>query len=303
MKLPSASETAQILISHVIRLHGIPWDIVSDRGPNSRHVFGGHSLTHYVPRSVSHLVSTPRVTARPSEPTSRWRPCCAAFVHGIRLPGAPSCPGPSMPWTATHLLPGLSPFECCLGHQPPLFTSQEVEVGVSSAAEFVRRCRQMWRATRVNLVRAAARMKEQADRRRRPAPTYRVGQRVWLSTRDIPIRGFTRKLAPRYVGPFTITQRQPHGRPLEAPLHHEPNPPHFPCLTGKACGFPCAGFSPVWPPAPRAWLGGGARHTPFVVCWSVVAEEGDCSTWWIGRATSGVTRLFYSGLKPRMFCN
>ena len=48
-------------------------------------------------------------------------------------------------------------------------------------------------------------MKEQADRRRRPAPTYRVGQRVWHSTKDIPIRGGTKKLAPRYVGPFTMT--------------------------------------------------------------------------------------------------
>ena len=32
-KLPSASETAQLLVTHVIRLHGIPRDIVSDRGP------------------------------------------------------------------------------------------------------------------------------------------------------------------------------------------------------------------------------------------------------------------------------
>ena len=32
-KLPSASETAQLIIQHVIRLHGIPTDIVSDRGP------------------------------------------------------------------------------------------------------------------------------------------------------------------------------------------------------------------------------------------------------------------------------
>ena len=32
-KLPSASETAHLLVEHVIRLHGIPTNIVSDRGP------------------------------------------------------------------------------------------------------------------------------------------------------------------------------------------------------------------------------------------------------------------------------
>ena len=32
-KLPSASETTQLLILHLVRLHGIPTDKVSDRGP------------------------------------------------------------------------------------------------------------------------------------------------------------------------------------------------------------------------------------------------------------------------------
>ncbi len=32
-KLPSASETVDLLVHHVVRLHGIPTDIVSDRGP------------------------------------------------------------------------------------------------------------------------------------------------------------------------------------------------------------------------------------------------------------------------------
>lgn len=32
-KLPSAKEIAAIMINHVFRIHGFPWDIVSDRGP------------------------------------------------------------------------------------------------------------------------------------------------------------------------------------------------------------------------------------------------------------------------------
>ncbi|KAI3355581.1 hypothetical protein L3Q82_018414 [Scortum barcoo] len=32
-KLPTARETADLLANHVVRLHGIPRDIVSDRGP------------------------------------------------------------------------------------------------------------------------------------------------------------------------------------------------------------------------------------------------------------------------------
>ena len=32
-KLPSAKETAQIMMQNIIRIHGFPKDIVSDRGP------------------------------------------------------------------------------------------------------------------------------------------------------------------------------------------------------------------------------------------------------------------------------
>ena len=32
-KLPSAKETADLLVQHVFRLHGLPVDVVSDRGP------------------------------------------------------------------------------------------------------------------------------------------------------------------------------------------------------------------------------------------------------------------------------
>jgi hypothetical protein len=32
-KLPSAKETAQLMVQHVFRIHGLPVDMVSDRGP------------------------------------------------------------------------------------------------------------------------------------------------------------------------------------------------------------------------------------------------------------------------------
>ncbi|KAK3511773.1 hypothetical protein QTP70_021808 [Hemibagrus guttatus] len=43
-----------------------------------------------------------------------------------------------------------------------------------------------------------------ADRHRRPHPSYQVGQRVWLSTRNLRLKLPCRKLSPKYVGPFEI---------------------------------------------------------------------------------------------------
>ncbi|KAK1792068.1 hypothetical protein P4O66_001846 [Electrophorus voltai] len=43
--------------------------------------------------------------------------------------------------------------------------------------------------------------------RRRLAPTYRPGQRVWLTAKDLPLPVYTCKLAPRYIRPFKVLYR------------------------------------------------------------------------------------------------
>uniref|UniRef100_A0AAX7TKY8 Chromo domain-containing protein n=1 Tax=Astatotilapia calliptera TaxID=8154 RepID=A0AAX7TKY8_ASTCA len=100
---------------------------------------------------------------------------------------------------------GRSPFEASLGFQPPLFPSIEGEHSVPSVRAHLRRCRRVWKATRAALLRTKDRNKRFADRRRSSAPAYTVGQKVWLSTRFVPIRAESRKLSPAYIGPFEIS--------------------------------------------------------------------------------------------------
>ncbi|KAI7805934.1 Pol polyprotein [Triplophysa rosa] len=131
-KLPSAREMSQLLVDHVFRLHGLPVDVVSDRGPQF---------------------------------TSRfWKEFC-------RQIGA-----------------------------------SELDAAVPSALAFVRRCRRTWTRAREVLARTSERTKAAADRHRSSPPAYVCGQRVWLSTNDLPLRVPSRKLAPRFIGPYRITK-------------------------------------------------------------------------------------------------
>jgi hypothetical protein len=99
--------------------------------------------------------------------------------------------------------------------QDPTIPFQEVYEGVTSsvreyvpaAAEFVRRMRWDLERARTCLKAAQDRMKAYADARRKDAPILKIGQPVLLSTKNLKFKHTrTRKLLPRFIGPFPIVQ-------------------------------------------------------------------------------------------------
>ncbi len=176
-KLPSAKETALIVINHVFRLHGLPIDMVSDRGPQFVSRFW-REICKLLGATVSlssgfHPQSNGQ-TEQANQDLKRTLRCVVS-----KNPSSWS-QQLSMVEYAHNTLPvsstGLSPFECSVGYQPPIFPSLESEVAVPSAHAFVQRCQ------------VGSRTKAKANRHRSRPSVYVAGQKVWLSTKNIPLR-------------------------------------------------------------------------------------------------------------------
>uniref|UniRef100_A0A3B3IPI7 Gypsy retrotransposon integrase-like protein 1 n=1 Tax=Oryzias latipes TaxID=8090 RepID=A0A3B3IPI7_ORYLA len=204
-QLPTATETADLMVKHVFRHHGIPMDIVSDRGPQfTSQVWKAFcsALGATVSLSSGYHPQSNGQAERANQELEAALRCLAAqnekdwstFLVWIEYAHN------THPSSAT----GISPFEAALGYSPPLFPSQELDLAVPSVQHHLQRCQRVWTQTKAALLRTKESNCRIANRRRVVGPDYQPGQRVWLSTRNIPIQASSKKLAPRFIGPYVI---------------------------------------------------------------------------------------------------
>ncbi|KAK3541648.1 hypothetical protein QTP86_033849 [Hemibagrus guttatus] len=207
--LPTALQTADAMFAHVFRNFGLPEDIVSDRGPQfTSRVWRAlcARLDIGVSLSSSHHPQSNGQAERLNQEIGRFlRSYCSREQRRW---------SEFLPWaeyaqnSLTHSSTGLTPFQCVLGYQPPLFPWSGEPSSVPAVEEWYRRSQEVWERAHVRLQRAVRRQRIQADRHRRPHPAYQVGQMVWLSTWNLRLRLPCRKLSPKFIGPFEIIRQE-----------------------------------------------------------------------------------------------
>ena len=205
--LPTAKEMAQIFLDHIVRLHGLPTALVSDRGPQFTAKFWRNLcklLDVDVRLSSAYHPQTDGQTERLNQTleqslrcllaslTSEWATCLSLTEFAYN--------------NKEHAATGVSPFFCLLGVHPrslpinvPTTDLNPVPAALDQATKMIL----IHQKAKESLDAYKSKTKTQTDKHRKLEPNYQVGQMVWLSTKNLT-QNVSRKFQPRFIGPFQV---------------------------------------------------------------------------------------------------
>ena len=208
----NATDTARLLWNTVVKLHGVPRVIYSDRGSQftaeswrelwrltgTRLAYSTayHPQTQgVVERMNSVIEQCIRCTIHESGNIYDWEKILSTVELAIN----------SLPNKST----GFSPFYLNYGYEPILpiqLIKGDEEIRTESIGSFVRRVTSDWELAKENLQRAVGLQQKYYNRKHRDVQ-FAVGDLVLLSTRNLKMRGIPDKLKKRFMGPFKIQER------------------------------------------------------------------------------------------------
>jgi len=202
----SAADTANLFIQNIFRLHGLPRSIVSDRDPK----FTGRFWQTFFSALETKLKLSTAYHPQSDGQSERTIRTVEQLLRGLAgelpswldaLPLAEYAHNSSV-----HSSTGATPFEVVFGFNPPhpdpLFATI---TDVSDVSSFlvdldvrISKARDAIATAQVNQILSVNKLKVR--------PQIQVGQEVFLSTKNIPLKDRSPKLCDRWIGPYSVTR-------------------------------------------------------------------------------------------------
>lgn len=205
----TAEGIADLHYREIFRLHGVPQKMVSDRGPQfaarvMRELYDKLGIQHGL-TTAYHPQSNGRVERKNQEVEKYLR----LFVSRRQDDWVKYLPTAEFTLNSRiNSAVGRSPFEVMYGYQPDFTLPVRTTSKFPSVVERLEGLKEVRRDAEAALRLAKGKMKEQfAAAHVKAAPIFAVGDKVWISSRNIAIHQATPKLGVRQLGPFTVLER------------------------------------------------------------------------------------------------
>lgn len=203
----TASETAKMFIKYVFPHHGVPRDIVSDRGPQFTSVFWRELMTSLGVTSLYSTAYHPQTDGQTERTNQTLEQYLRCFINDIQDNWADLLPIAQFSYnSASHSSIGMSPLQANLGYNPTFMPSLTNNFRCQSAEELAILINQTQFALKENLALAQERYKHHYDKKKSPQDPIFPGDQVFLASRNLPVILGSRKFRPRYIGPYQVLE-------------------------------------------------------------------------------------------------
>lgn len=213
LKHPYTAKTiAEVFVKEIVRLHGIPLSIVSDRDP----IFMSNFWKEMFKLQGTQLRMSSAYHPESDGQTEVVNRCLETYLRCF-IADQPKTWIHWIPWveywfnTTYHASTGRTPFETVYGRTPPTMVrwvqgETRVEVVQRELMDRDEAIRQL----KIHLLRAQDRMKQYADRKRSDR-SFEIGEWVFVKLRahrqKSVVSRINAKLAARYYGPYPVVER------------------------------------------------------------------------------------------------
>jgi hypothetical protein len=211
--LPTTSDVdaegiADIHYREIFRLHGIPTKIISDRGPQ----FAARLMKSlYQKLGVTHALTTayhPQSNGQTERANQEVEQHLRLFTNSRQDDWVTFLPTAEFVLNnRIHSAHQMTPFEVIYGYQPDFTVPAGPPTKFPALNDRLQQLRETRKEAEASL-RIQKRTMKQTFEANKPTPhTFSPGQQVWLSSKDIHTSHPSRKLTPRQLGPYKVTER------------------------------------------------------------------------------------------------
>jgi len=203
-----AEGLAKLFRDNMWKLHGLPESVISDRGPQFAAGMTkelNKMLGIETKLSMAYHLEIDGQTERTNQELEQY---LRMYVNHRQNNWAE--------WLAmaefafnnkVHTATKMSPFQVNYGREPRIGFDVRKKGKNEKVEEFVKEMKERHEEARATLVKVQEEMKRQADRSRKEAEEYRVGDKVLISTKDFSMelmKRATKKLTEKFIGPYVV---------------------------------------------------------------------------------------------------